>query len=328
MTAMTRRSPLPRPRATRLALLATLPLLAGSGCDRLKAVAAGGEAPATDPTAAQWRADSTLLASDPGLLFRVVRGAQGVRAVPLLRLGGDLGVLGLGTRGWRAFDVAYLYAGRPFVPLRVGTPLPAIASRRGMWEGDPLDTMPGCRFLLPGAAVSVPADVELLVAGRPPRFLPAPALGAGAMGEALQTLTTLVAPSAGISMAALGRFRRTLHVVPTSPNRPPALLALYQDPRPLVEGADPLAHPPRFLAVLMEPGAYGFRAAWQYHTVGSPGTPPPLAFLGYLDGNGDGGAELYFGAADPRVPLHLLVLRHDGERWVEALRSARNRCTS
>ncbi len=307
-----------------LALLGATP-----GCDRVRELAADGGATATpnDPASAQWRTDSTFLATGPGMLFRVVRSEGATRAIPLTRLGRDFGVLGLGPRGWRAFDVAYLYGGRTFTPLRGGTPLPAITSRRGMWEGDPLDSLPGCRFLLPGADVTVPDGVELLVAGRPPRFLPTPALSAAAVDDALQTLTTLVAPSAGIGMAALRQFRRALHVIPAGTSGRPALLALYQDPRPLPDSTDRLTLSPRFLAVLLEPGAYGFRAAWQYSTQGVPGAPPALAFLGHLDADGDGGTELFFGAADARVPLHLLVLRHDGTRWVESLRSARGRCT-
>jgi hypothetical protein len=322
-----------RPATAPVAALGGLVLLAllgaATGCDRVRELAAngGGAPPSSDPATAQWRTDSTFLANGPGMLFRVVRSETGTRAIPLTRLGRDFGVLGLGPRGWRAFDVAYLYGGRPFTPLRTGTPLPAITSRRGMWEGDPLDSLPGCRFLLPGADVTVPDGVELLVAGRPPRFLPAAALSAAAVDDALQTLTTLVAPSAGIGMAALRQFRRTLHVVPAGASGRPALLALYQDPRPLPDSTDRLTLSPRFLAVLLEPGAYGFRAAWQYSTQGVPGAPPALEFLGYLDADGDGGTELFFGAADARVPLHLLVLRHDGTRWVESMRSARGRCT-
>ncbi len=327
------RPPLHRPATAPVsapAWLVVLALLGGAtGCDRVRELAADGStAPAPrDPASAQWRTDSTFLASGPGMLFRVVRSEAGTRAIPLTRLGRDFGVLGLGNRGWRAFDVAYLYGGRPFTPLRGGTPLPAITSRRGMWEGDALDSLAGCRFLLPGADVTVPDGVELLVAGRPPRFLPAPALSAAAVDDALQTLTTLVAPSAGIGMAALRQFRRTLHVVPAGASGRPALLALYRDPRPLPDSTDRITLSPRFLAVLLEPGAYGFRTAWQYSTQGVPGAPPALQFLGYFDADGDGGTELFFGAADARVPLHLLVLRHEGDRWVESLRSARGRCT-
>lgn len=105
-----------------------------------------------------------------------------------------------------------------------------------------------------------------------------------------------------------------------------SLLALYRDPQPLADSADLITQPPRFLAALIEPGLYGVRASWQYSTVAAPGTPPPLEFLGYLDADGDGGTELFLGVADPRVPLHLLVLRREDDRWVETLRSSRARC--
>lgn len=332
----------PRPRS--LSVRATRPwrllplLLAGvAGCDRVteavnraKGVQPGAEADAgaaaADPGALQWRADSTLIASRPGVLFRAVSTPRGTMAVPLTRLGREFGVLSLGARGWRAFDVAYLYAGRPLTPLRGGAPLPPVRTRRGTWEGDPLDTIPGCRLLLPGGEVAVPEGAALLVGGEAPRYLPTPALPAGLMDDALQTLTTLVAPSAGVSMAALRRYRRTLHVVPHGTGGGVSLLALYRDPQPLADSADLITQPPRFLAALIEPGLYGVRASWQYSTVAAPGTPPPLEFLGYLDADGDGGTELFLGVADPRVPLHLLVLRREDDRWVETLRSSRARC--
>ena len=79
-----------------LALLGATP-----GCDRVRELAATGEATATpnDPASAQWRTDSTFLATGPGMLFRVVRSEGATRAIPLTRLGRDFSVLGLGARG-------------------------------------------------------------------------------------------------------------------------------------------------------------------------------------------------------------------------------------
>lgn len=273
----------------------------------------------TGTSDAQWRADSTLIAGEPGVLFRVVRTPTLTQAVPVLRLGAGFGAIALSPRGWRAFDVAYLYEGRPLTPLRGGTPLAAVRSRRGMWEGTPLDSLRGCNQLLPGGEVTVPEGAELMVGGRAPRYVAEAELPPGMTDDALRRLSTLVAPSVGIGMAALRRFERTLHVVPNGNDGGASLLALYRDPAPVTDTVDVMAQPARFMAVLMEPGRYGPRATWQYATPAMPGTSPPLEYLGYLDMDGDGGTELVLGVSDPKFPLHVLIMRREEDRWVQSL---------
>jgi hypothetical protein len=86
------------------------------------------------------------------------------------------------------------------------------------------------------------------------------------------------------------------------------------------------SQPPRFFAALMEPGRYGPRSTWQYSTVGVAGTSPPLEYLGHLDADGDGNTELVLGVPDPRYPLHVMVLRREGDRWVQGLFIPGMRC--
>lgn len=295
-----------------------------TACDRGDRKAAGDlsvlrAASGTGAVDPQWRADSTLIVGAPGVLFRVVRTPARTQAVPVLRLGPGYAAIALSPRGWRAFDVAYLYEGRPLTPLRGGTPLPAVRSRRGMWEGSPLDSLRGCNQLLPGGDVSAPEGTELMVGGRAPRYVAEAELPPGMTDDALRRLTTLVAPSVGIGMAALRRFDRTLHVVPNGNDGKASLLAIYRDPAPVTDTVDVMAQPTRFMAVLMEPGRYGPRATWQYATPGIPGTSPPLEYLGHLDMDGDGGTELVLGVADPKFPLHVLIVRREEDRWVQSL---------
>lgn len=299
------------------------------GCDRGGGTAAADTAATTSAAARaaaggggsdpQWRADSTLIAGTPGVLFRVVRTPTLTQAVPVMRMGPGFGALALSPRGWRAFDVAYLYEGRTLTPLRGGTALPPVQSRRGMWEGVTLDSLTGCTQLLPGGAVSVPDGAELMVGGRAPRYVPDASLPPGMMDDALQRLATLVAPSAGVAMTRIKRFERTLHVVPHGSDGKASLLALYRDPTPAPDTVDLASQPPRFFAALMEPGQYGARAAWQYATVAVPGSSPPLTYLGHLDVDGDGGTELILGVPDDRFPLHVLVVRREDDRWVQSL---------
>lgn len=303
-------------------LLSALLLLAVAGCDRVQSAL---KAPEGDPV---WQGDSTLLASQPNILFRVTRGDAGARVVPIATFG-DKGFqpLLMSDRGWRALDIASMKAGSSLTALRGGEASGKVTIERGMWEGPPLDTVAGCRVIVPGARTSPPSGVELAVLGvTPPRPVTEPLTDAE-LSRTLENIPTLIAPTNGVPLSAISRYRRQVHVVPTGATRQPTVVVLYDDPE-VVSDSIPLYPPPRprQLVVVLDKGIYGYKPSNTYTTVGNSRTPPRRKFLGAMDTDGDGISELLFGLDDARFPLVTIGLKFQVDTWVDAFTYDRGRC--
>ncbi len=276
-----------------------------------------------------WQGDSTLLAGKPSVLYRVVRGEPGgPRAVPIATIGArGLRALTLGNRGWRAFDLAYLQRGAALIPYRANEPLAPVASTRGMWEGAPLDTVSRCTVVLPAALVPIPEGVELLTSGDPPAR-PAPAgLRDGTIQQALETIPTLIAPTAGVPLSMISRYRRQVFVASTGASATPTIVVTYDDPEVVSDSIRPYPTPrPRQLIVVMDKGLYGYKPSYTFSTLGNNRTPPRRRFLGFLDADGDGKRELFFGLHADAFPLVTYALRFRADAWTEVFTYERQRC--
>jgi len=302
-------------------MLVLLPVLAG--CDRLKSAL---QEPATgDPV---WQADSSLIAKAPPMLFRVLRKKDGDQVVPIATIG-EKGFqpLYLSNRGWRALDLSALHSGVTLQALRGSEVSGAVTITRGMWEGGTaLDSIPGCRVIVPGARAQVPDGVELLVSGpRPAR--PAGSSSDGSIAQTLETISTLVAPTLGIPMSAMPRYRRQVHVVPTGATAQPTLVVLYDDPEVVPDSVPLFPQPrPRQLIVVLDKGIYGYKPSHTYSTLGNRKSPPRRRFLGAVDVDQDGKAELLFGLQDPRADLVTIGFRFRIEAWDQSFAYERLRC--
>lgn len=313
-------------RGRRTALRAgavALCLTALTGCDKIKSRL---YPPQVDTS---WQNDSTFLAQSPTLLLRAVRTAEGPRAVPIASVGArGLRALGLSGRGWRALDLQLLYAGHQFVPYRGSTPLAAVTSQRGMWEGPALDSLPGCQLLHPAAAVPIPDGVELLTSGaRPLRALPN-GIGDGELQEVLNVVTTLVAPTAGVPLSQMSKYRRSVAVVGTGATASPTIIVSYDDPQELPDSVTRLAERPRQLIVVLDKGAYGYKPSLTLKDVSPTRISPRRRFLGAIDADGDGKSELYFGLGEriERGELVTYTYRFSGDTWIADWEYARTRC--
>lgn len=306
-----------------IALLLVPVLATVSGCDRIKEKL---YPPQVDNG---WKNDSTLLAQTPTVLLRVVRSAEGTRAVPIASVGAKgLRALSLTGRGWRALDVQLLHNGRSLVPYRYGTPLAPMQTSRGMWEGATLDSLPGCRQMIPAAAVSIPEGVELLTSGSTAlRGLPS-ALSDGELQEVLNVVTTLVAPSAGVPLSQMAKYRRSVAVVGTGATRSPTIVVSYDDPQELPDSVTRLAERPRQLILVLDKGVYGYKPSLTLKDVSPTRISPRRRFLGALDADGDGKAELYFGLGEtiPRGELATFTYRFSGDAWIADWEYTRTRC--
>ncbi len=298
--------------------------LLGAACDPTERVKNALRADQGDRV---WQRDSTLLANHPAVLFRVTREGAGARVVPLAAMGPQgLRLLSLSDRAWRAFDLDYLFGGNSLTPYRAGRSLTPVTSTRGMWEGAPLDTIPGCAILLPGAVASIPDGVEFFTSGPRPPLQPVSPLSAGELEAALNMIPTLIAPAAGIGMSILPRYRRNVHVAETGTGSRPTIVVVYDDPEVVADNVLQRGERPRHLVVVMDKGVYGYRPTFTYSTLGNKRSPPRFRYLDHIDVDGDGKSELFFGLGIKGAPLYTIALRFETDAWREVLRYKKQRC--
>lgn len=293
-----------------------------TACDRVKTAL---NPPQVDPV---WRNDSTIIAAKPTVLFRVDRSTTTPRIIPIATVG-ERGIksLRLSSRGWRAFDLDYLHSGAYFVPYRYGTPLAAVSSSRGMWEGATVLDSLSCPSPIPAAMVSLASDIDLLTSGVTPiRASIANGLSEGELQQVLSTVNTLTAPTAGISLSQLARYRRSVHMVATGVSSQPTIVVSYDDPEELPDSATRITARPHHYTVVLDKGIYGYKPSYTFTDVSISRIQPRRKFLGALDINGDGKAELLFGLQETQYPLVTYVYRFEGDTWIEEYKFERGRC--
>lgn len=306
-----------------LVLLASLGVSAG--CDRIKralkdetALDGGG-----DPV---WQGDSTMLATKPGILFRIIAHEKGRAVSPIATVGPQgFRQLTMGGRGWRAFDVNYLQAGNTLSAIRNGHPEGEVRLTRGMWEGGgaQLDSLPGCPRYVPAGLAEAAPDVALAVSGVRPTLKTVAPMSAGELQAAISTIPTLIAPSSGIATSMLSRYKREVHVLYTGTGPRPSILVTYNDPEQVSDTLKAMGQRPRQFVVVLDKGVYGYRPTYTFSTLGNAITPPRITFLDYVDVDSDGKAELFFAYKQPVASFRLdatITLRFDSDAWRESLR--------
>ena len=302
-----------RARWSRTAALLTLV----AGCDR-QPIPEGLDT----STDAGWAIDSTLLASKPAVLLRVIRREDRVQVAPIATFGAEgARLMRMGDRGWRAFDLQYLHKGAVVHPTRDGRALAPVSTRRGMWEGPPLDTIAGCAIQVPFAEVALPDGVELATVGAAPPTFGAVNAGAplsdAALAEVADAVDKLVVPTTGIPLADLPRYRRRAVAIRTTRSGPPTVVMTYDDPVGPGSSEPAVGQRPRQLIVVLDEGIYGYKPAYTFTDISATRADMPRRFLGGMDVNADGTAELFFGLKDPLYPLVTFVLRRGEDNWSE-----------
>ncbi len=301
------------------ALLFALLAFSG-GCDRIRrALNDEAAAGAGDPV---WQSDSTMLASTPNILFRVFNHANGRAVAPIATFGTQgFRQLTMGGRGWRAFDLNYLQAGHTLRAVRDGLDAGEVRLTKGMWEqGAQLDTLRWCGRPVPAGLVNAPSGVTLAIAGERPALKRVAPLSAGELQEALSTIPTLIAPSSGISTSMLARYTREVRVLATGAGPRPSILVIYNDPEQVSDTLKSMAQRPRQFIVVLDKGVYGFRPTFTFATLGNALSEPRMAFLDYVDVDGNGKAELFFTFLANKKYEVTSALRFENEVWREVLR--------
>lgn len=292
-----------------------------AGCDRIKA-ALKDEAvqEAGDPV---WKADSTMLASNPGLVFRILDSENGRVAAPIATIGAQgFRQVRMGPRGWRALDLQYLHEENTLTAIRDGRPAGDLKMRRGMWSaGAQLDSIEGCRVLVPvGVVDNPPPSVRLAIAGPRPTLKAVAPLSAGELQEALSTIHTLISPSSGISTSLLSSYQREVYVLNTGAGPRPSILVIYNDNVPVSDTLSPIAQRPRHFAVILDKGIYGYKTTFTFTTLGNAKDQPRMRWLDYVDVDGDGKAELFFSFLYGKDYEATQVLKFENEAWREVLK--------
>lgn len=276
-----------------------------------------------------WQADSALLAQSPTVLLRVVRSDKGTRVIPVASIGEKgLRSLNLTDRGWRALDIQLLSAGKSFVPYRGSDAQALVKAERGMWEGAPLDTLAGCALPAPAAKLDVAEGVELLTSGTTPLRVKPHGISDGELQEVLNVVNTLVAPSAGVSLSKMSRYKRSVSVVGTGATPAPTIVVTFEDPEELPDSVTRLAERPRQLILVLDKGVYGYKPSLTISDVTATRISPRRRFLGALDADGDGKSELYFGLARSVARGELVTYSYKfiGDTWTADWEFSRTRC--
>lgn len=196
-----------------------------------------------------------------------------------------------------------------------------------MWEGATVLDSLACPSPLPAAMVALSPDIELLTSGTSAIKPPASsALGEGELQRVISTVNTLTAPTAGISLSQLSRYRRSVHVVSTGASTQPTIVISYDDSEELPDSATRITSRPHHYTVVLDKGVYGYKPSYTFTDVSISRIQPRRKFLGAMDTNGDGKAELFFGLQDERYPLVTYVYRFEGDTWIEEYKYERGRC--
>lgn len=297
-------------------------LASQSACERIKQrLDADGAGRNVDGA---WVADSTFLARNPSMVLRIVKGPQGRTAVPVATMGAmGFHKIQLSPRGWRALDVSYLHSGNSLGTIAAGRVAGMAPMIRGMWEsGATLDSLPGCKVPVPAGLVDDKSGATLAVSRATPVLKPVSTLSDAAVQSALSSLPTLIAPTNGISVAHLARYRRQLWVLPTGATSQPTIVVTYDDPERASDTLPPMTQRPRQLVVVLDKGVYGYRPSYTFTTVGNAQAAPRLRFLDMLDVDNDSVAELFFGFTFGNDYDGTFVLHYENDAWRELLREA------
>ncbi|MEO7996191.1 MAG: hypothetical protein ABI852_02035 [Gemmatimonadaceae bacterium] len=316
-------------RRRHLTLLIPVCVLLLGGCKGIRDKISAKLYQTAAPDDASWKRDSTLIAKNPPILYRVIRKKSDEFVFPIGILGkGVPRTLHLSKRGWQQFDVQMLYQGKEVLPVLNGTVGSPIKMRQGMWEipSAPLDTVPAqvCPSLIAIGKVDLPTGTNLVVTNyKLPTGMKL--LSEEQLEAAVSAVPTLITPGLGITPRVLTGFTRIIRQIPRV-GGDPGVYVQYDDFRPVTDTAAAVRKLPRHVAIVLEKGVYGYRPTWIYNTTGAADDRPILRFLAAMDVNGDGQSEIVYGVDVPGGGSFTVVFRQINETWKEFWRRSPQRC--
>ena len=151
-------------------------------------------------------------------------------------------------------------------------------------------------------------------------------LSAAELQEAIDLVPLLIAPTAGISTSQLQRYERRIFQVPSGSGPNPSIVLEFDDPEVPPDSVPSMGERPRHLIVVLDKGVYGYKPSWTYKSLGNRKDQVRLKFLDFVDTNGDGLVELFFGARVEALPRFTRVLKFETDVWRETLTYQGNDC--
>jgi hypothetical protein len=302
----------------RTALIALILILA-AGCDKAKELAGGGgKAQAAEPPPE----DRLDLTRRPDILFQVFGEKTDAKIIPIAAIeGGALRPIVLTTTGWRQFDAIYMRSGTTYPLYRDGRAESSLEVRQGMWEGEPLYSLPSCQTLTPLAAVALHPRTRV---GFTVEFLASSAqLGAAHPGRAPSAAEVArlgrqiggaVAGGSEITAATLAQLDFASYAVHTGATAAPTYIVSFSDPK----GQDAAASDgtTAHLFVIADKATDGSYIPTYTHVVnGAAGAAEQRRYVDHLDVTGDGIDEIIVERTQYGGDTYLEVLGYGNGQW-------------
>jgi hypothetical protein len=274
------------------------------------------------------------VATKPPLVFQAFGTRDSTRLVPIaVVLNGQLKPIVLPAADWRRLDSLYFAAGTEYQVYRDAQLAGTVKVTRRMWERDsePLYDLPGCRDVMPMAAVtlttSVPLDpaFEFLALSTPPppvaaNRTPPRDVAATARAMALVALHSVQLDTADIDTTWFNA--KALH---TSVSGNPTILASQVDANAGDEGPG-AGHTTHFLVLADDLDGKGYVPTYMHVVSGEARTVEFQRLLDHLDVTGDGTEEVFLESWRYASDNDLVVLSRANGKWHETMRVKQNWC--
>jgi hypothetical protein len=315
---------------TRLATLATI-LIVATGCDKAKAFVRSGQG-AEPPRVAP--GEALDLSANPSILFQVFGESNDPRMIPIATIrNGELRSIQLSQQGWHQFDATYLRQGRTYTLFQDGHASGRVEVRQGMWEHEPLYSLPSCQTLTPLSAVHVTEGhvrgdftVEFLASNVPLGVArAAPALSTQEIARIARDVAAGVASEVGITRKTLDSLDFHALAFHSGATKAPTIVASFIDPA--AESPKTYAARTAHVVVIADKDASGaYRATYAHRMNGPLADAIFRRYFDHLDLTGDGVDEIVLEGWKFGGDTYLSVLGwHDG-RWTETFRTRPNWC--
>jgi hypothetical protein len=258
------------------------------------------------------------LDSTPDLLFHVfgVRSEAQQQMMPIAAIrGNEIIAINLLPTGWRELDAKYFRANAVYPVFRDGLQTGTVTVTRGMWSGDPLYSLPGCKSVIPMASVTLSDTVKAFTVDQfgTTRTAEVRVRGKTLPADSVRAIAKRMGYAAGrtvdLDSLALDSLDFRAAAIETHARTRPTIVASYIDPR----GGDEKMGRGNTADVLViaDDDGTGYRPTFTHAVNGDASRAEYRAYLDHLDITGSGVDQIllegwHFGS---EAALHVLVWR-------------------
>jgi hypothetical protein len=322
--------------AVRAALIGALGLTVtlAAGCDKLTAALKSGTTPKTTSAQTMARGPELDIRQKPTILFEVFGERDDPRMIPIAVIqGGKLRPIRLTPNAWHAFDRMYAHPGAQYTLYQDGHDAGVATVKQGMWSRSdaPLYSLPGCRNLIPMAAVSLASTVragitvEFLATSAP---LPPSHGGTDMAPTAAATLARdiggRVADAAHIPRPRLDSLDFHAVAINTGATHDPTLVISYVDPN--AEEAAAHGDETSYLFAIADKKGSDYSASFRQVVNGSATHAVYRRFVDHLDLTGEGVDEIVLEGWQYGGDTYPMIMRYKDGQWREVLRGSSTWC--